>query len=291
MNKLTHTVKNIGGFDVPTFPYVETEIQGVGVNKTPIVSLDQYLDHSQDDLLHIESLKGLAMCDNYKLGSIYGSIPPSEVARFNNSNTWSEFLHQLDSRDPTGVHRQAIEDIVKQYPDPSMSYIAVKNYTNFALGSVVPWFFNVYLKSNSFRGKTLNKEAWDPVAKYFPNVINYIKTLPFKGIGRVQYFTTYPGVGVIAHRDTVFQEHKDHSINLFFGGGWRPSFILDTKNNKKVYLEQGARSYYFNNRDYHGVDPEPVFKYTLRIDGTFTDEFCEKLGLEDGFTWKQSYEK
>ena len=77
---------------------------------------------------------------------------------------------------------------------------------------------------------------------------------------------------------------------MFFDGGWRPSFVWDEKTKEKHHLPSGARSYFFNNRDYHGVDPEPIFKYTLRIDGTFTDEMCEKLGLEDGYTWKWSYE-
>jgi hypothetical protein len=85
-------------------------------------------------------------------------------------------------------------------------------------------------------------------------------------------------------------EHSDHNINLFFASGSRPSFIWDEKAKKKIYLDSDARSYFFNNRDYHGVDPEPVFRYTLRVDGTFTDELCEQLGLEDGRTWKWSYE-
>ena len=93
------------------------------------------------------------------------------------------------------------------------------------------------------------------------------------------------------HRDGVVAEHKDHNINLFFTPGWRPSFVYDEITKEKVYLEQGARSYFFNNRDYHGVDPEPNFRYTLRIDGTFTDELQEELGLVDGYTWNWNYER
>ena len=62
------------------------------------------------------------------------------------------------------------------------------------------------------------------------------------------------------------------------------------KKKEKIYLQDGAKSYFFNNRDYHGVDPEPVYRYTLRVDGTFTDELCKELGLENGYTWKWSYE-
>ena len=82
-----------------------------------------------------------------------------------------------------------------------------------------------------------------------------------------------------------------HIINLFFSSGGRPSFIWNEVTKEKTYLDKDARSYFFNNRDYHGVDPEPVFRYTLRVDGTFTDELCDQLGLENGYTWKWDYEK
>jgi hypothetical protein len=167
---------------------------------------------------------------------------------------------------------------------------AIYKYAYFAMGAVIPWFFACYLKHGDFNNKTKQNENWTENAKYFPKLIEYIKTLPFKEVGRIMFFTAYPNAGVVTHRDSIVAEHKDHNINLFFDSGWRPSFIWDEKTKEKVYLPEGARSYYFNNRDYHGVDPEPVFRYTVRIDGTFTDEMCEKLGLEDGYTWKWSYE-
>ena len=81
------------------------------------------------------------------------------------------------------------------------------------------------------------------------------------------------------------QTHCDQNINLFFEAGWRPSFVWDDVAKKKLYLEQGATSYFFNNRDYHGVDPEPTFRYTLRVDGVFEDWLQDELGLENGTVW------
>jgi len=163
-------------------------------------------------------------------------------------------------------------------------------YAYFAMGAVIPWFFALYLKKNDFNKKTHDLGQWTEAAKLFPNVVDYVNQLPFKTIGRVLFFTTYPNAGVVTHRDSIVTEHSDHNINLFFASGSRPSFVWDEKTKEKKYLDVNARSYFFNNRDYHGVDPEPVFRYTLRVDGTFTDELCDQLGLEDGYTWKWSYE-
>jgi hypothetical protein len=280
----------LGKLTVPHFSYDEYGVRGVGKNRYPIISLDPYIDHSQDDALHIECCKGLALCSEMKMGMVYGAIPPEEVAKLGATGCWTETLEKLDILDPTGVHKKAILEIIEESPN-DIRLLNVYKYCYFALGSVIPWFYACYLKTNSFKTKTEDTGKWTENVTYFPNLVKYLETLPFKTIGRVLFFTTYPNAGVAIHRDSVVEEHSDHNINLFFGGGWRPSFVWDEKKKEKIYLEKGARSYFFNNRDYHGVDPEPNYRYTLRIDGTFTDEFCEKLGLENGYTWKWDYEK
>jgi len=287
MKNQSHKNFQIGNFTVPHFNYEEYGINGVGKNRLPIISMDQYIDHSSDQDLHIECCKGLALADDIKMGMVYGALPPEEVQRFHGHDCWTEMIRDLEKYDPTGIHRLAIEDLIRSSPGKEMQVIY--KYAYFALGSVIPWFFALYLKKNDFGKKTQDLGQWTESAKYFPNVIKYLDTLPFKTIGRVLFFTTYPHAGVTIHRDSVVAEHSDHNINLFFDGGWRPSFIWDEKKKIKIYLSRDAKSYFFNNRDYHGVDPEPIFRYTLRVDGTFTDELCEELGLEQGKTWKWDY--
>ena len=281
------TSKQIGAQDIHSFPYSEYGVKGVGLFHKPIVSMDQYIDHSHDEVLHLEVCKGLALCNDFKMGMVYGGLPPEEVARFGNHDCWTEMLHNLDVYDPTGVHKKALEELSKTAENPQQ---AMYKYAYFAMGAVIPWFFACYLKKNDFATKTKDIGEWTENAQYFPNVVKYLESLPFKEIGRVLLFTTYPNAGVAIHRDSIVTDHKDHNINLFFAGGWRPSFVWDEVKKEKIYLEKDARSYYFNNRDYHGVDPEPVFRYTLRVDGTFTDEMCEKLKLKNGYTWHQNYD-
>jgi hypothetical protein len=270
---------------VQHFDYEELGIQGVGVNRTPIINMDKFIDHSYDDELNAECYSGLALCEgNYKMGMFWGDLPPEEEQRLN-GKSWTTILANIEEHDPTGIHRQAIDNILQQNGGKK----AIYRYIYFAMGGVIPWFFGLYLKENHFATKTKNGKYNEEVVKYFPKLLDYLESLPFKDIGRVLFFTTYPSAGVATHRDANMAPHKDHNINLFFSSGRRPSFIWDEKIKQKHYLEDSARSYFFNNRDHHGVDPEPRFRYTLRVDGTFTDELCDQLGLIDGYTWHPDY--
>lgn len=286
----SHSMTRINNFDFANFDYKEYGIKGVGNKGLPIVNMDKYIDTSKNAELHIESCIGLAKARSYELAAFYGDIPPEEKELRKGQNIWSVILANLDTHDPTGVHRKAIEQIIDS-TDPSLTYITVYKYCYFAMNAIIPWYFSVFLRRNMFKDKTNNSIEWESCASNFPKLKSYIETLPFKNIGRVLFFTTLPNQGVVIHRDSVVRDHKDHNINFFFDQGTRPSYIWDEIKKEKIYLENGASSYFFNNRDYHGVDPEPTFKYTLRVDGTFTDQLCNDLGLDDGYTWKWDYEK
>lgn len=283
-------ISSIGNNSYPHFPYEEYGVKGLGKSRAPIISMDNYIEHSQDTELHIECCQGLALVNEYKMGMVFGDIPPEEEVKFDNHGCWTNTLINLEKIDPTGIHHKALIEVAERAL-PGKQVQAMYKYAYFALGSVIPWFFACYLKEGGFNEKSKDNEKWTSAAAHFPKLLKYIETLPFKEIGRIMFFTTYPRSGVVTHRDSIIEEHKDHNINLFFDGGWRPSFVWDEKTKEKHYLQSGARSYFFNNRDYHGVDAEPIFRYTLRIDGTFTDEMCEILGLDDGYTWKWSYEE
>jgi len=274
-----------------SFAHQEHGVKGVGKFKKPIINMDEYIDHSMDDEIHREICLGLSKTLNYRMGTATGGHPVEIREQYQMNDGWTEMLRELKKYDPDGFHKESIKQIIETFP-PEEVFIAVYKYFYFAVGALIPWFFTVYLKeANFFNKATDEKSRWTEDAKLFPKLLSYIDTLPFKSIGRILFFTTYPGAGVIIHRDGVVTDHKDHNINLFFKPGWRPSFIYNEITKEKIFLEQGARSYFFNNRDYHGVDSEPVFRYTLRIDGTFTDELQEKLGIVDGYTWKNDYER
>jgi len=262
------------------FDYQEIGPQGVGKNNLPIVNMDKYINSNFNEELHIECLKGLALSEkHFKMGMFIGDLPPEEEKRLG-TKSWSRILK--DSKDE--IHLNAIKDLIEKTNSFRSAYL----YSYFGMGATIPWFFGLYLMDNKFTNKSNNGIYNEDVIKNFPLLKEYIKTLPFKIIGRVMFFCTYPGAGVAIHRDWPMEEHSDHNINLFFTTG-RPSFIWDEIKKEKIYLEKEATSYFFNNRDYHGVDAENTFRYTLRIDGTFEDEICDELGLINGKTWCKEY--
>ncbi len=279
---------------VPEFGNEAYGLKGVGVNHVPIISMDPYIDTSMNDELHRECVQGLAKSQEFGFGMFPGSIHSSDEKELNQKN-WTTLLANIEQNDPTGEHRQNIRDLLRYCKETKENpMVILYKYAYFAMGSTIPWMFTVYLKRNIFRTKTgaAQQFDWTDTAKqHFPKVMKYIESLPFKSVGRVLFFTTYPNARVPAHRDWYLNPHKDHNINLFFNAGWRPSYVLDDINNKKHYLPEGATSYFFNNRDYHGVDAVSEFRYTLRVDGVFEDSLAESLGLRDGFVWTPEYDK
>ena len=263
------------------FDYEELPVCGVGAKKKPIINMDHLRETKWDDKLHHECLRGLAMCGSMKQGMTMGSMIPEEEKELGLKG-WTEIYRDLDYYDLDGEHKKDIDFIMANADEPRQ---ALYTYFYFAFPCMIPWFFGLYLKHNAFFEKDKTSPEWTPEAqKYFPKIIDYIETLPFKTIGRVLFFTTFPGQRVPVHRDAHVEPHRDHNMNLFFKAG-RKSFIWDPINKEKIYLDPDAKSYFFNNRDFHGVDPEPGFRYTLRVDGQFTDDVCRRLELVDGMTW------
>jgi hypothetical protein len=277
-----------GKINFPHFKYEPSPLCGVGKEHAPIVNMDPYINTSRNEELHLEICKGMALAKEQKVATYPGSVHISE--REKGKRSFTEILWELDKHDPTGVHRKIIEQLAgsNEAKPYYVDHPAIYRYMYYAMGADIAWYHTYYLRRQGFGQKTTANGAYwtDEAMQHFPKIIEYIESLPFKEIGRVLIFSTFPNTGITAHRDYHITPHKDHMINLFLGQGWRPSFVWDDVNDKKVYLEPGATSYCFNNRDYHGVDPEPGYKYTLRVDGVFEDWLQEKLQLENGWIWK-----
>lgn len=280
--------RTVAGNVVSSFDHEIRGPLGVGQKRSLMVNMDRYIDHSMDDELHWEACRGLALSETQKMGMFIGPVPPEIRKRTGCGEGWAEMIRNIEDHDPTGIHGRNLELVASAAPK-GQELQAMYRYAYFAMGASIPWFFAIYLKTNSFGTKTMDQGSWTEAARNFPRIVEYVQTLPMSVIGRVLFFTTFPNAGVTVHRDGPVAEHKDHNINLFFSGGWRPSFIYDETNGEKHHLDPNARSYFSNNRDYHGVDPTPEFRYTLRVDGTFNKDICDELGLIDGYTWKWDY--
>ena len=253
-----------------------SELGPVGVNGKHFIDFEPYLKTTNFAALNQEALIGLSLVDKFDLSFVPGEIPPELRSQYGGMFLESEIMSQLEKFDPDQTHRNNMKNMSAQQR---------RRYCYLALGALSPWYGTCYLKRNDFKNKTQNEPSWTENAQYFPQIVEYIENMRgtiFSKIGRVLFFISYPLSSIVTHRDYLPIKHKDHCVNFYFSQG-RPAYIYDEIQKKKFYLDPKCRAYFFNNRDYHGVDAEPAMRYTLRVDGTFQGNFAEKIGLKDGW--------
>lgn len=118
---------------------------------------------------------------------------------------------------------------------------------------------------------------WHENASHFPKTMEFIKSLPFREIGRVLFFVSYHYL----HTDV----HYDRKDDCFDG---RHHFVwLNPFNQKKFFLVDdnkkkhtiSSKSAFFNTRYLHGAEPSEKMTYSLRVDGQLDEDFCKKTGI------------
>ena len=55
-------------------------------------------------------------------------------------------------------------------------------------------------------------------------------------------------------------------------------FLVDPEGEQQTFVT--PRVYWFNDMDYHGVEADPWFRYSIRVDGKLDPAFVNKLSRE-----------
>lgn len=111
---------------------------------------------------------------------------------------------------------------------------------------------------------------------HFPKTIAWVRTLPFRWIGRCNVMGLAPHDHGTVHRDAVpaEQEEPDHFITICPAGDKR-LFLWDREHRRSHPVR--GKAYWFNDADDHGVEADPFFRYSIRVDGVFTADFLARL--------------
>ena len=157
--------------------------------------------------------------------------------------------------------------------------LAQMRWLSFRHGVYFPWKVCFHFVENdrwedkhSGAGKGFSPEA----EREFPKTTAFIKSLPFREIGRAVLFGIEPNDHAPAHRDS------EPGASLAIA----QSISFDPRGDKGLYLESADRDekvvvtapiYWFNDADYHGVDPAPRFRYSIRVDGAFDPAFVRRI--------------
>ncbi len=149
-------------------------------------------------------------------------------------------------------------------------------------GVYFPWKAYVELIPNRYWKDKSDPNGKDFTARakaFFPQTIAFISALPLLQIGRANIMGLEANDHGTLHRDG---EPKDQTAPDQF-------ITLCPANDKRLYLWDedakaktfvSGRAVWFNDFDFHGVDAEPHFRYSLRVDGIFTDELLARIRSE-----------
>lgn len=141
-----------------------------------------------------------------------------------------------------------------------------------------PWKVYVELIPNgrwSEKSDSAGKAFTRRARAFFPKTVAYVERLPFASIGRCNLMGLEANDHGTVHRDGEgAQAEPDHFITLCPAGDKR-LYLWDEAAQRKTPVP--GRAYWFNDHDYHGVDADPYFRYSLRVDGVFRPDFLEAL--------------
>jgi hypothetical protein len=258
---------------------------------TPYVSLDRFVDPSALDAIHEEICFALTqVAVDYTGGShrSMGIMPESRVAEAHVD--YGEVIRGLSpeafeifrslSDDPKAIDRARPREELefgeeRDHPLSRRQMLWLK----FRHKVYFPWKAYVELIPNRYWGEKADAEGKDftRIARtFFPKTVAFAKSLPFLQIGRCNVMGLEANDHGTVHRDgdPDEQETPDHFITVCPAGDKR-LFLWDEETKAKTHV--AGRAYWFNDHDHHGVDADPFFRYSIRVDGVFRPDFLEML--------------
>ena len=195
-----------------------------------------------------------------------------EVLRSLNDEQWGRFVALADDpRDFDGVDRTDVgEERSAPVSRRQMLWLKVRH------GVYFPWKAYVEMIPNrrwadkaNPEGKRFTRNA----RQFFPRTLELVERLPFSAIGRCNLMGLEANDWGTVHRDgdPADQERADEFITLYPVRNTR-LFLWDEGQQQKHVVDDAA-AVWFNDFDHHGVEAAPFFRYSLRVDGVFTDAF------------------
>ncbi len=120
-------------------------------------------------------------------------------------------------------------------------------------------------------------ELWEPApgATQFPELMEFIATLPFKATGRTLIMYDPHGRAVTAHRDHVSYD-LCHEFIWFRTNLRKPFYMLSEQTGEKQYVESYS-AWFDSVNQFHGGDASNELAISIRVDGLFSDDFRAQI--------------
>ncbi|MBS2015118.1 MAG: hypothetical protein JST00_19665 [Deltaproteobacteria bacterium] len=260
-----------------------------GIFGRPYVDLSPYLDLSGMSELHDEICLALAEIPlDYTGGShrSMGIMPASRTAEAHAD--YGEVIAAMSAGDYATFRSLAHEP--ESFPEDreGASFGEERDHPlsrrqmlwlEYRFGVYFPWKVYVEMIPNRWWDQKSEAEGKDftRIAKtFFPKTIAFVRSLPFLHVGRCNLMGLSANDHGTVHRDGVPEEKPqvDHFVT-FCPRPNKRLFLWDEETKRKTPVE--GRAYWFNDSDYHGVEADPFFRYSIRVDGVFRPELLARL--------------
>lgn len=261
-----------------------------GIWGHPFLDLEPLLDLSALPALHDEICLGLARVETTYTGGSHrslGIVPPSlldepyadygEALAALTPAQFAAFADLADEAAPAGPDAPDRSDFGEDKGTP-LSFRQMR-YLEFRAGVYFPWKVYYELLPNRWwheKSCGAGKEFTAEARALFPRTVDFVASLPFREIGWVKILGLHANDHGTVHLDgdPATKLTVDNFIT-FCPAGNKRLYLWDEERRERTPAP--SRVYWFNDSDYHGIEPDPFFRYSIRVDGIFTDEFMEQL--------------
>lgn len=258
-----------------------------GINNIPYFDLEKHIDMDTFDKMQPEIMSGFAVAREFAKEGTW-MAPGFTFEDMSYKHNWKPIyqamqeFQQLPEDNPIKI--EGMKLMPKDFKNFKERNVFTR-YLKMAMGAYDPYIYYYLWEEGSWDDRTAPRKLTDE-AKHFPNVVRWVESMVgtiFEDIGRVIFFHCEHDGLPFEHRDldarngvNVVKPHRNEFVHI------RP----DTRNQfylwdpeKKMKYGINTRAAWWNDVDWHGGNRVMAQTYSIRIDGKFTNEFREKLGI------------
>lgn len=261
-----------------------------GINGSPYLDLEHHLDMQTFDQLQPEIIRGFAESREYAKEGTWmtpGFHWKDASYRLGWKPIYEAIQEFLALPDDNPIKQGGI-DLYRDFKD-----FRIRNkftrYIKMSMGAYDPYIYYFLWEDGSWDDRSAPRKLTEE-AKFFPNVVRWVEdtitSRIFENIGRVIFFHCEHDGIPFEHRDldakngildkNTYTPHRNEFIHIR-PNTKKPFYIWDPESKNKFFIN--TRAAWWNDQDWHGGDRIMEQSYGLRIDGKFTEEFRNKLGI------------
>jgi hypothetical protein len=257
-----------------------------GINGQPYIDMSSHLQMAEFDLLQPEILSGFALARQYAKEGTW-MAPGFTLDNMSYRLSWKpiyQAINEFMALPDSPLKQAGLALMPKDFKNFQQRNVFTR-FLKMAMGAYDPYIYYYLWEVGSWDDRTAPRKL-TPEAEYFPETVKWVENLVgtvFEDIGRVIFFHCEADGIPFEHRDLdakngidVVKPHRNEFIHV------RPNtkkafYLWDPETKDKTYLN--TRAAWWNDVDWHGGEQIMEQSYGLRIDGKFTEQFREVLGI------------